>query len=74
MILFSNLLLQTRNDTSQIVNENLPQIQRKSEEMRQIYRRIDKLEVKLFQYQIVFLLLENAKCTHYMMVNIDGFV
>lgn len=36
---------QIRNDTSQIVNENLPQIQQKSDEMRQIYRRIDKLEV-----------------------------
>lgn len=36
---------QIRNDTSQIVNENLPQIQQKSIEMRQIYRRIDKLEV-----------------------------
>uniref|UniRef100_A0A673HU01 Uncharacterized protein n=1 Tax=Sinocyclocheilus rhinocerous TaxID=307959 RepID=A0A673HU01_9TELE len=34
-----------RNDTSQVVNENLPQIQRKSEEMREIYRKIDKLEV-----------------------------
>lgn len=37
--------LQIRNDTSQIVNENLPQIQQKSIEMRQIYSRIDKLEV-----------------------------
>lgn len=36
---------QIRNDTSQIVSENLPQIQQKSAEMRQIYRRIDKLEV-----------------------------
>lgn len=27
------------------MNENLPQIQQKSDEMRQIYRRIDKLEV-----------------------------
>lgn len=36
---------QIRNDTSQIVNENLPQIQQKSDEMRQIYRRIDKLDV-----------------------------
>lgn len=36
---------QIRNDTSQIVNENLPQIQQRSDEMRQIYRRIDKLEV-----------------------------
>lgn len=37
---------QIRNDTSQIVNENLPQIQQKSDEMRQIYRRVDKLEVR----------------------------
>ncbi|KAL4629926.1 biogenesis of lysosome-related organelles complex 1 subunit 4-like [Arapaima gigas] len=41
---FVGMLDMIRNDTSQIVNENLPQIQRKSEEMRQIYRKIDKLE------------------------------
>lgn len=29
------------------MNENLPQIQQKSDEMRQIYRRIDKLEVSV---------------------------
>ncbi|KAI7799137.1 biogenesis of lysosome-related organelles complex 1 subunit 4 [Triplophysa rosa] len=42
---FVGMLDMIRNDTSQIVNENLPQIQRKSEEMREIYRKIDKLEV-----------------------------
>ncbi|KAK2830415.1 hypothetical protein Q5P01_018346 [Channa striata] len=41
---FVGMLDMIRNDTSQIVNENLPQIQQKSTEMRQIYRRIDKLE------------------------------
>lgn len=41
---FVGMLDMIRNDTSQIVNENLPQIQQKSEEMRQIYRKIDKLE------------------------------
>ncbi|XP_071378214.1 biogenesis of lysosome-related organelles complex 1 subunit 4 [Centroberyx affinis] len=41
---FVGMLDMVRNDTSQIVNENLPQIQQKSDEMRQIYRRIDKLE------------------------------
>nr|XP_020453000.1 biogenesis of lysosome-related organelles complex 1 subunit 4-like [Monopterus albus] len=41
---FVGMLDMIRNDTSQIVNENLPQIQQKSIEMRQIYRRIDKLE------------------------------
>ncbi|CAL8293509.1 unnamed protein product [Merluccius merluccius] len=41
---FVGMLDMIRTDTSQIVNENLPQIQRKSEEIRQIYRRIDKLE------------------------------
>ncbi|XP_030202666.1 biogenesis of lysosome-related organelles complex 1 subunit 4 [Gadus morhua] len=41
---FVGMLDMIRNDTSQIVNENLPQIQRKSDEMRHIYRRIDKLE------------------------------
>ncbi|CAB1444112.1 unnamed protein product [Pleuronectes platessa] len=41
---FVGMLDMIRNDTSQIVNENLPQIQQKSDEMRQIYGRIDKLE------------------------------
>lgn len=41
---FVGMLDMIRNDTSQIVNENIPQIQRKSDEMRRIYRRIDKLE------------------------------
>uniref|UniRef100_A0A3Q4HAY7 Biogenesis of lysosomal organelles complex-1, subunit 4, cappuccino n=1 Tax=Neolamprologus brichardi TaxID=32507 RepID=A0A3Q4HAY7_NEOBR len=41
---FVGMLDMIRNDTSQIVNENLPQIQQKSDEMRQIYRRINKLE------------------------------
>ncbi|XP_016321674.1 biogenesis of lysosome-related organelles complex 1 subunit 4-like isoform X1 [Sinocyclocheilus anshuiensis] len=41
---FVGMLDMIRNDTSQVVNENLPQIQRKSEEMREIYRKIDKLE------------------------------
>ncbi|KAG7501092.1 hypothetical protein JOB18_039548 [Solea senegalensis] len=41
---FVGMLDMIRNDTSQIVNENLPQIQQKSDEMRQIYRKIDKLE------------------------------
>ncbi|KAK6327567.1 hypothetical protein J4Q44_G00032120 [Coregonus suidteri] len=40
---FVGMLDMIRNDTSQIVNENLPQIHRKSEEMRQLYRKIDKL-------------------------------
>ncbi|PWA15141.1 hypothetical protein CCH79_00008768 [Gambusia affinis] len=41
---FVGMLDMIRNDTSQVVNENLPKIQQKSDEMRQIYRRIDKLE------------------------------
>ncbi|XP_018553531.1 biogenesis of lysosome-related organelles complex 1 subunit 4 [Lates calcarifer] len=41
---FVGMLDMIRNDTSQIVSENLPQIQQKSDEMRQIYKRIDKLE------------------------------
>ncbi|XP_061764442.1 biogenesis of lysosome-related organelles complex 1 subunit 4 [Nerophis ophidion] len=41
---FVGMLDMIRTDTSQIVNENLPQIQQKSEEMRQMYRRIDNLE------------------------------
>ncbi|KAM4630245.1 biogenesis of lysosome-related organelles complex 1 subunit 4 isoform 2-T2 [Polymixia lowei] len=41
---FVGMLDMIRNDTSQIVNENLPQIQQMSDEMRQIYSRIDNLE------------------------------
>lgn len=41
---FVGMLDMIRNDTSQVVNENLPKIQQKSDEMRQIYRRIDQLE------------------------------
>ncbi|XP_061597807.1 biogenesis of lysosome-related organelles complex 1 subunit 4 [Cololabis saira] len=41
---FVGMLDMIRNDTSQIVNENLPQIQQKSDEMRHIYKKIDKLE------------------------------
>ncbi|XP_023667527.1 biogenesis of lysosome-related organelles complex 1 subunit 4 [Paramormyrops kingsleyae] len=41
---FVGMLDMIRSDTSQIVNENLPQILRRSEEMREIYRKIDKLE------------------------------
>ncbi|XP_057684715.1 biogenesis of lysosome-related organelles complex 1 subunit 4 [Corythoichthys intestinalis] len=41
---FVGMLDMIRSDTTQIVSENLPQIQQKSEEMRQLYRRIDKLE------------------------------
>ncbi|KAL6457550.1 hypothetical protein MHYP_G00345130 [Metynnis hypsauchen] len=41
---FVGMLDMIRNDTSQIVNTNLPQIHRKAEDMREIYRKIDKLE------------------------------
>ncbi|KAF7686368.1 hypothetical protein HF521_015730 [Silurus meridionalis] len=41
---FVGMLDMIRNDTSQIVNISLPQIHQKSEDMRQIYRKIDKLE------------------------------
>lgn len=37
--------LQIRSDSSQVVNESIPQIYAKATEMRQIYRKIDKLEV-----------------------------
>ncbi|XP_060721543.1 biogenesis of lysosome-related organelles complex 1 subunit 4 [Tachysurus vachellii] len=41
---FVGMLDMIRNDTSQIVNISLPQIHKKAEDMRQIYRKIDKLE------------------------------
>ncbi|MBN3321126.1 BL1S4 protein, partial [Atractosteus spatula] len=51
---FVGMLDMIRNDTSQVVNENLPQIHRKSEEMREIYRKIDKLEafVKMVSHNV----------------------
>ncbi|XP_066531260.1 biogenesis of lysosome-related organelles complex 1 subunit 4 [Hoplias malabaricus] len=41
---FVGMLDMIRNDTSQIVNVSLPQIHQKSEDMRELYRKIDKLE------------------------------
>ncbi|KAK1172696.1 biogenesis of lysosome-related organelles complex 1 subunit 4 [Acipenser oxyrinchus oxyrinchus] len=41
---FVGMLDMIRNDTSQVVNDSLPQIHRKSEEMRKIYTKIDKLD------------------------------
>ncbi|XP_043922175.1 biogenesis of lysosome-related organelles complex 1 subunit 4-like [Protopterus annectens] len=35
---------QIRSDSSQVVNENLPEILAKASEMKQIYKKIDKLE------------------------------
>ncbi|MGH0155725.1 UNVERIFIED_CONTAM: hypothetical protein FKN15_029963 [Acipenser sinensis] len=45
---FVGMLDMIRNDTSQVVNDSLPQIHRKSEEMRKIYTKIDKLDASLF--------------------------
>ncbi|KAM6135585.1 biogenesis of lysosome-related organelles complex 1 subunit 4 [Pterocles gutturalis] len=41
---FVGMLDMIRNDSSQVVNESIPQIYTKATEMRQIYRKIDKLE------------------------------
>ncbi|KFU90124.1 Protein cappuccino, partial [Chaetura pelagica] len=41
---FVGMLDMIRSDSSQVVNESLPQICSKATEMRQIYRKIDKLE------------------------------
>ncbi|XP_039592803.1 biogenesis of lysosome-related organelles complex 1 subunit 4 [Polypterus senegalus] len=41
---FVGMLDMIRNDTSQVVNDNLPQIYRKAEEMRAVYRKIDNLD------------------------------
>uniref|UniRef100_V9KSU9 Cappuccino-like protein n=2 Tax=Callorhinchus milii TaxID=7868 RepID=V9KSU9_CALMI len=42
---FCGMLDMIRNDSSQVVNENIPQIHKKADEMRQMYKKIDKLEV-----------------------------
>uniref|UniRef100_A0A8C3M3S2 Uncharacterized protein n=1 Tax=Geospiza parvula TaxID=87175 RepID=A0A8C3M3S2_GEOPR len=42
---FVGMLDMIRSDSSQVVNESIPQIYTKATEMRQIYRKIDKLEV-----------------------------
>ncbi|XP_075777244.1 biogenesis of lysosome-related organelles complex 1 subunit 4 isoform X3 [Pelodiscus sinensis] len=39
-----DLCAQIRSETSQVVNESVPQVHTKATEMRQIYRKIDKLE------------------------------
>ncbi|NWY58504.1 BL1S4 protein, partial [Chionis minor] len=41
---FVGMLDMIRSDSSQVVNESIPQIYTKATEMRQIYRKIDKLE------------------------------
>ncbi|XP_054841104.1 biogenesis of lysosome-related organelles complex 1 subunit 4 isoform X1 [Eublepharis macularius] len=41
---FVGMLDMIRNDSSQIVNESVPHIHAKAMEMRQLYRKIDKLE------------------------------
>ncbi|XP_028673012.1 biogenesis of lysosome-related organelles complex 1 subunit 4 [Erpetoichthys calabaricus] len=41
---FVGMLDMIRNDTSQVVNDNLPQIYRKAEEMRAVYQKIDNLD------------------------------
>nr|XP_009687060.1 PREDICTED: biogenesis of lysosome-related organelles complex 1 subunit 4 [Struthio camelus australis] len=41
---FVGMLDMIRSDSSQVVNESIPQIYTKATEMRRIYRKIDKLE------------------------------
>ncbi|XP_053323087.1 biogenesis of lysosome-related organelles complex 1 subunit 4 [Spea bombifrons] len=41
---FVGMLDMIRNDTSQVVNENVPQIYTKAAEMRKLYQKIDLLE------------------------------
>ncbi|OCT76539.1 hypothetical protein XELAEV_18031742mg [Xenopus laevis] len=41
---FVGMLDMIRNDTSQVVNEKIPQIHTKAAEMRQLYQKIDMLE------------------------------
>uniref|UniRef100_H3ABA5 Biosis of lysosomal organelles complex 1 subunit 4 n=1 Tax=Latimeria chalumnae TaxID=7897 RepID=H3ABA5_LATCH len=41
---FVGMLDMIRNDSSQIVNDSIPQIHAKASEMKQIYKKIDKLE------------------------------
>lgn len=41
---FVAMLDMIRSDSSQVVNENLPEILAKASEMKQIYKKIDKLE------------------------------
>uniref|UniRef100_A0A8C6YSL4 Biosis of lysosomal organelles complex 1 subunit 4 n=1 Tax=Nothoprocta perdicaria TaxID=30464 RepID=A0A8C6YSL4_NOTPE len=41
---FVGMLDMIRSDSSQVVNESLPEIYTKATEMRHIYRKIDKLE------------------------------
>ncbi|POI19678.1 hypothetical protein CIB84_016577 [Bambusicola thoracicus] len=51
---FVGMLDMIRSDSSQVVNESIPEIYTKATEMRQIYRRIDKLEVRVWHPLAVF--------------------
>ncbi|XP_067913694.1 biogenesis of lysosome-related organelles complex 1 subunit 4-like isoform X1 [Heterodontus francisci] len=41
---FCGMLDMIRNDSSQIMNENIPEIHAKADEMKQLYKKIDNLE------------------------------
>ncbi|XP_051873060.1 biogenesis of lysosome-related organelles complex 1 subunit 4-like [Pristis pectinata] len=41
---FCGMLDMIRNDSSQIMNESIPEIHAKADEMKQMYKKIDKLE------------------------------
>ncbi|XP_032869994.1 biogenesis of lysosome-related organelles complex 1 subunit 4-like isoform X1 [Amblyraja radiata] len=41
---FCGMLEMIRNDSSQIMNENIPEIHAKADEMKHMYKKIDKLE------------------------------
>ncbi|XP_041040217.1 biogenesis of lysosome-related organelles complex 1 subunit 4-like isoform X1 [Carcharodon carcharias] len=45
---FCGMLDMIRNDSSQIMNENIPEIHAKADEMKQLYKKIDKLELQAF--------------------------
>uniref|UniRef100_K7GBK7 Breast carcinoma amplified sequence 4 n=1 Tax=Pelodiscus sinensis TaxID=13735 RepID=K7GBK7_PELSI len=52
-----NLLMQIRNDTSQLLDETIPLIKAKVVEMNNIYAKVDKLEafVKMVGRHVSFL-------------------
>ncbi|XP_078543989.1 biogenesis of lysosome-related organelles complex 1 subunit 4 isoform X1 [Lissotriton helveticus] len=50
---FVGMLDMVRSDSSQIVNESVPQLHTKAAEMKQIYKKIDVLEVVLCHFEEV---------------------
>ncbi|KAG6928804.1 biogenesis of lysosomal organelles complex 1 subunit 4, partial [Chelydra serpentina] len=64
---FVGMLDMIRSESSQVVNESVPQIHTKATEMREIYRKIDKLEVCILMSVIYIPFLKGTVPLHILM-------